>query len=213
MKISHLTAGNLEGMERFYRANLVNSVTGYKPAMLIGTHNGNGSLNLAIFSSVVHLGADPALIGFIQRPVGISGDTFRNIALTGEFTINHIHQDFVANAHFTSAKFPAEVSEFDACQLTPTFITGFSAPFVLQSHVRLGLEFIEAIPIRHNNTTLVIGKLCHLFLPEEAIEHDGNLNLSKVKTVCVSGLETYHQVQPLTRFPYAKPENIPSFES
>lgn len=205
----HITTVDLNAMTRFYRANLINSISGYKPAMLIGTNSADGHLNLAIFSSVVHLGADPALIGFIQRPLGASGDTFRNIKETNQYTINHVHRDFVAKAHYTSAK--TEASEFDLCKLTPEFIAHFSAPFVAESKVKMGLEFVEAIPIRHNNTTLVIGQLKHLILPKQAVADDGNVQLAAVETVCISGLENYHQVQPLAKFPYAKLENIPAF--
>jgi flavin reductase (DIM6/NTAB) family NADH-FMN oxidoreductase RutF len=191
MNILHIKTDDLNAMARFYRANLINSISGYKPAMLIGTKNTDGDLNLAIFSSVVHLGADPALIGFIQRPLGVSGDTFRNIMET------------------TSAK--TDASEFDLCKLTPEFIPDFSAPFVVESRVKMGLEFVEAIPIKHNNTTLVIGQVKHLLLPSDVVAEDGNVMLAAADTVCISGLENYHQVQPLATFPYAKLENIPAF--
>ena len=209
MNILQITTDELKGMARFYRANLINSISGYKPAMLIGTTNTDGKLNLAIFSSVVHLGADPALIGFIQRPVGVSGDTYRNIIETKQYTINHIHEGIVEKAHYTSAK--TDDSEFELCKLTPEFITGFSAPFVAESKVKMGLEFVEAIPIKHNNTTLVIGELKHLILPENLVAADGNVLLSETNAVCISGLENYHQVQPFATFPYAKLENIPAF--
>lgn len=209
MNILHFTTDDLHGMARFYRANLINSISGYKPAMLIGTTNADGKLNLAIFSSVVHLGADPALIGFIQRPVGVSGDTYRNIMDTKQYTINHIHQEIVEKAHYTSAK--TDDSEFELCKLTPEFITDFAAPFVTESKVKMGLEFVEAIPIRHNNTTLVIGQLKHLILPKEVVAADGNVMLAETNTVCISGLENYHQVQPFATYPYAKLENLPAF--
>jgi flavin reductase (DIM6/NTAB) family NADH-FMN oxidoreductase RutF len=209
MNILHVKTDDLNAMARFYRANLINSISGYKPAMLIGTQNADGMLNLAIFSSIVHLGADPALIGFIQRPVGVSGDTFRNIMETKQYTINHVHKGIVEKAHFTSAK--TDDSEFDLCKLTPAFIPDFSAPFVAESKVKMGLEFVEAIPIKHNNTTLVIGQVKHLILPKDAVAEDGNVLLSAADTVCISGLENYHQVKPLATFPYAKLENIPAF--
>ena len=53
---------------KIYRLNLINSVTGYKPANLIGTKSRGGISNLAIFSSVVHLGSKPPLIGIVTRP-------------------------------------------------------------------------------------------------------------------------------------------------
>jgi flavin reductase (DIM6/NTAB) family NADH-FMN oxidoreductase RutF len=50
--------------ERIFRLNLINSITGVKPANLIGTQSKEGNSNLAIFSSVVHMGSNPALVGF-----------------------------------------------------------------------------------------------------------------------------------------------------
>jgi flavin reductase (DIM6/NTAB) family NADH-FMN oxidoreductase RutF len=207
----HISSADLQGYERFYRANLVNSITGYKPAMLIGTQDQEKRTNLAIFSSVVHLGADPALVGFIQRPLGVSGDTFRNIMENGVYTINHVHESFVEKAHYTSAKFESGVSEFEACKLTPLHIEGFNAPFVKESRVRLGMELVEVIPIAHNNTKLVIGKIEHIQLDPECLNEDGNINLQKLNSVAISGLENYHQVRKLRSFPYAKIENLPEF--
>ncbi|HLO82260.1 MAG TPA: flavin reductase, partial [Chitinophagaceae bacterium] len=207
----HLTSADLEDCERFFRANLINSITGYKPAMLIGTQNKVGHRNLAIFSSVVHLGADPALVGFIQRPVDVSGDTFRNIMAHNVYTINHVHEDFVEKAHYTSARFESGISEFEACKLTPYHIEGFDAPFVMESRVRLGMELVEVIPITHNNTRLVIGRIKHILLDQACLEDDGNINLGKLNSVAVSGLENYHLVQKLRSFPYAKVENLPDF--
>ena len=207
----HITQSIFAGYERIYRANLINSVTGYKPAMLIGTTNLDGQHNLAIFSSVVHLGADPALVGFIQRPVGVSGDTFRNITANGVYTINHIHEHFVEKAHYTSARFESSVSEFEACKLTPQYLEGFPAPFVSESSIKFGLELVEVVPIRHNNTSLVIGAVKHILLDEGCIEENGNLNLNSVNDVCISGLENYHQVEKLRSLPYASVKNLPAF--
>ena len=55
-------------MDKISRLNLINSITGVKPSNLIGTKSKDGFSNLAIFSSVVHLGSKPPLIGFITRP-------------------------------------------------------------------------------------------------------------------------------------------------
>jgi flavin reductase (DIM6/NTAB) family NADH-FMN oxidoreductase RutF len=209
--MTHLTTSDLSSFSRFYRANLINGITGYKPAMLIGTQDAEGMHNLAIFSSVVHLGADPALIGFIQRPVGVSGDTFRNIQANGVYTLNHVHASFVEKAHYTSARFESSVSEFEACKLTPEHIEGFAAPFVKESLIKIGMELVEVIPITHNDTKLVIGRIQHLLIDPACIREDGNVDLEKVDSICISGLENYHRVAPLQSFPYAKVENLPSF--
>ncbi|NCU05821.1 MAG: flavin oxidoreductase, partial [Chitinophagaceae bacterium] len=48
----------IQRWERFYRGNFINSLSGFKSASLIATVNKEGSSNLAIFSNIVHLGAD-----------------------------------------------------------------------------------------------------------------------------------------------------------
>jgi len=64
----HLTADTLKDLPRQQRVNLINSLSGFKSANLLGTRASNGQENLSIVSSCFHLGADPALIGMIIRP-------------------------------------------------------------------------------------------------------------------------------------------------
>ena len=61
----HFTKKDIDSMNRVRRLKLINSITGVKPANLVGTKSKKGVSNLAIMSSVVHLSSDPALIGFI----------------------------------------------------------------------------------------------------------------------------------------------------
>ena len=52
---------------RIKRLNLINAVTGVKPANLVGSKSKSGNSNVAIFSSVVHLEVTSA-IGFFYAP-------------------------------------------------------------------------------------------------------------------------------------------------
>ena len=63
-----LEENDVKQLEKKYRLNLINSITGIKPANLIGTRSQDGIDNVAIFSSVVHLGSNPAQLGFVMRP-------------------------------------------------------------------------------------------------------------------------------------------------
>jgi flavin reductase (DIM6/NTAB) family NADH-FMN oxidoreductase RutF len=195
--------------ERFYRANFINSLTGFKSVSLIGTVNQRGQTNLAIFSSVVHLGSDPALIGFVNRPVQAAPHTLGNIQATGMYTINHIHPSFLDLAHQTSAKYPEEVSEFDELGLTPEFIDATAAPFVKESKVKYALTLEEIIPIKLNNTFLVIGKLQHVKLEENILSEDGFLELNKASSLCSNGIDAYYSTQLIDRYEYAKPGTKP----
>jgi len=211
-KIKHISSSLLKNMDRFYRASLINSVSGFKAANLVGTISENGINNLALFSSITHLGADPALLGFIQRPLGEFSHTYKNIIRNNYYTINHVHADFIEQAHFTSAKFDEQTSEFDQCRLTPEFLHDFKAPFAAESRIKLGLKFVEEVPIRLNGTRLIIGEVEHIFIDEAALQGDGSLDLTKVNDVCLSGLETYHSVKRIKSFPYARPDNLPKFK-
>ena len=57
-----IKADDLAQMEKRYRAQLINSLSGIKSANLVGTINKDRQTNLSIVSSVFHLGADPALM-------------------------------------------------------------------------------------------------------------------------------------------------------
>lgn len=210
--MKHFTKKELDELEKQARVNLINSISGYKPANLIGTIAAAGQTNLAIFSSVVHLGTNPPLFGFITRPpTDVARHTYENIKKTGVYTINHVHESFVEKAHYTSAKFDRETSEFAACRLTEEYLKNFAAPFVLESRIKLGLRFVEEMPIKLNGTILIVGELEHLILPENVLQTDGNIDLNRAGDVCISGLDGYHTVEKAVRFPFARPENLPDF--
>lgn len=209
--MQHYTIAAIKDLERFYRANFINSITGLKPANLIGTVNADGINNLAIFSSVVHLGADPALVAFIQRPLTATSHTFKNIMDSGVFTINHIQNSFVEKAHYTSAKFDDGISEFDTCDLQVQDIPNFKAPFVKESSIKIGLQFVEAIPIKHNNTHLVIGSVQHIIIDNGLLDEDGTINLARAGSIACSGLDTYYAANKLAQYPYAKTEQLPGW--
>jgi len=199
------TAGDWSKWDRFYRANFLNSLSGFKSASLIGSISENGVPNLAIFSNIVHLGADPALIGFVNRPLAAAPDTITNIRATGFYTINHIHETFYQQAHQTSAKYPAEVNEFEAVGLTEQYRPGIQPPFVQESKIQYLLSLKEVIPIQWNHTFFVIGAVEQVFLDESFIRNDGFIDLHIAESVVSSGLDAYYKVAPLDRLAYAKP--------
>lgn len=196
---------DIDGWEKRYRANLINSLSGFKSANLIGTRSAGGQENLALFSSVFHLGANPPLQGMISRPFTdtVTRHTFRNIQETGYYTINHVHRDFYEAAHQSSARYPDGQSEFEASGLHPEYLEDFPAPFVKESQIKLGMRLVEHQELL-NRTILIIGSIERIYLPEGCVEQDGNVLLEKAGSVAVSGLYSYHQSQLLQRLPYAK---------
>ena len=196
---------DITSWERFYRANFINSLTGFKSVSLIGTINAACQPNLAIFSSIVHIGSDPALIGYINRPLLAAPHTIANIKSTGTYTINHIHPSFLPQAHQTSAKYEAGVSEFDEVGLTPEYFSDIEAPFVKESSIKYALALQEIIPIAANATFLVIGKVIAIHIDKDIVSADGFLHLDKAASVCSNGIDRYYKTELITRLAYAKP--------
>ncbi|QWX84957.1 flavin reductase [Cellulophaga sp. HaHaR_3_176] len=202
----------LKNLDRISRIKIMNSVSGIKPANLIATISNDGVTNVAVFSSVVHLGSDPALLGFILRPTGdVPRNTYNNILENKSYTINHIHPEFVEKAHYTSAKFDENISEFERCGLTEEYIEECKAPFVKESSFKMGMLFKEAIDIKLNGTILVIGEIQHLVLP--AAELDKNhINLEYTDSVGISGLNSYYSLKKIADYPYARVNEVPDFK-
>jgi len=199
---------DIAAMESRTRAAFINSLSGFKSASLIGTIDTRDNTNLAIFSSVIHIGSDPALIGFINRPDTTSRHTLENILLTNCFTINHINKAIYRKAHQTSARYPKEMSEFDATGLTPEFSNLIKAPYVKESSIKYGVEFAEKHDLKINGTILIIGKVIEVIMPEDCLLSNGAIDIEKAETVAIAGLDSYHITQQLSRLTYAKPDRL-----
>lgn len=209
----HISTHDLKGFDRIKRLNIINSISGVKPANLIGTSSNSNGNNLAIFSSVVHLGSNPPLLGMITRPEGENGrHTYDNLTETGFYTINNVTESMIERAHYTSAKFKTGVSEFDQCNLESEFLDGFTAPYVKESTLKIGLAFREIIPIKANNTEMLIGEVQHIYIDDRAMSEEGYINLEKLNTAGISGLNSYYSLTQLKSLPYARVSEIPKFE-
>jgi flavin reductase (DIM6/NTAB) family NADH-FMN oxidoreductase RutF len=201
-----LRTSELEQLEKEVRTNLINSLSGYKSANLIGTRNLENQLNLAIFSSVCHIGANPALMGFIHRPASVERHTFENIVATEEFTINAVSSSFIEQAHQTAARYKRSESEFEKVGLHPFFLEHFGAPFVAESALQIGLKLQEIVPISSNNTQLIIGKVVSVRFPKHAFSEQGNILLDALNIASISSLDTYYEATKIAQFSYAKPD-------
>jgi flavin reductase (DIM6/NTAB) family NADH-FMN oxidoreductase RutF len=214
----HFDVAALAALDGPFRAHLMNSATGFKPANLVGTRSPDGAHNLAILSSIVHLGSDPALIGCIFRPEvprERGSHTLHNARETGEFTVSQVGTAWYRQAHATSARYPDGTSEFEAVGLTPWFFPvgndgKFSAPAVAESPVRIALRWEDSYTLPANGCTFVVGRVVGLSVPAEAVAADGALDLVGMQTAAISGLDGYHAVERLERLAYAKPHVPPT---
>lgn len=204
----HFSRKHLDQLDHLYRINLINSCSGYKSANLIGTLSSEGQPNLAIFSSVIHMGSNPPLLGFILRPATVPRHTYSNILETGFYTINHVSMDLSERAHHTSAKYDASVSEFEASGLTEEYKGKFPAPFVKGSPVQMSMRFVEEHFIESNGTRLVIGEIMALYLNDDLLSEDGFVDLSKGGVSSICGLDGYSLPSAPRRYGYQRPKEF-----
>ena len=206
--MNYFSESDIENLEHIYKINLINSCSGYKSANLIGTKSVDGIENVAVFSSVTHIGSSPAMLGFFLRPTTVIRNTYENLKSTGFYTINHIHQNITEEAHHTSAKYDASISEFDATQLKSEYKSEFLAPFVKEAPIQLAMQFVEEYNIKANNTILVIGKIVGLYINGDLVEDDGFVNLTKAKVAAINGLDGYVIPETKTRYGYQRPKEL-----
>ena len=199
-------SNDINNLDKIYRINLINSCSGFKSANLLGTISTDGNTNVAVFSSVTHLGSNPPTLGFILRPTTVPRNTFKNIKDTGVFTINHIFEDIIEDAHHTSAKYPDDVSEFDMTRLETEFKEDCMAPFVKNSPVQMEMKYVEEVYIKSNDVLMVVAQIEKLFVNEKLIQKDGFIDLSAGKVVSINGLDGYAVPTLKERFGYQRPK-------
>ncbi len=188
-----------------FRRDLINTLPGPRSVHLIGTKGHKGFENLGVFSSVVHVGASPPLLGFIMRPLTVPRHTYHHIRANKWFTLNTLHPDFLEAAHQTSANYALKESEFSATGLTPEYSDGCKAPYVQESPIKIGLTLEEEYPIKANGTLFLIGRVQEIFVPDEAVGDTGHVDHEILKTLTAVGLDVYQQSTNSVRLSYARP--------
>ena len=197
---------DIQSLNKIFKINLINSCSGFKSANLLGSLSEEGISNVAVFSSVTHLGSNPPTLGFILRPTTVPRDTYKNIKDSGFFTINHIHEAIIEDAHHTSAKYPKEVSEFDVTNLEEEYKGNFKAPFVKDAPVQMSMKFIEEVYVPSNDVMLIVSQIEELYIDDELLQADGLINLSKGNVATINGLDTYAVPKFKKQLSYQRPK-------
>lgn len=203
-KLISISRNDIDAMDKVKRLKLINGLSGFKSANLMGTISDANNENLAIFSSVVHLGSNPPLLGCILRPHSVPRHTYENIKETGWYTINHVHSEIYQQAHQTSGKYRKEISEFDQARLEPWYSDTCKAPYVKEARIKIGLKPVEEHMIKTNETMLLVGAIQEILLPEDCRDEDGFLDIEKANTVAISGLDAYHTTNRLDKLEYVR---------
>lgn len=191
--------------EQLYRTAFINSLAGFRQAVLVGTKSADGYANLAIFNSLIHLGANPALFGLINRPGSVQRDTLQNILDTKEYTLNYIQATHYKKAHQTSARYDRSISEFEKAGFGELYHPCCQAPFVAEAVVKIAMKFEVKMDIPLNGTVLIIGSITQVEIDASMVGPDGFVALSEAEILISQGLDAYFISKEIGRLAYAKP--------
>lgn len=206
--MAYFSRQDIDNLEHLFKINLINSCSGFKSANLIGTKSADGQENVAVFSSVTHVGSNPPLLGFFCRPTTVTRNTYDNIKTTGKYTINPIQLNNFEDAHHTSAKYEEEISEFDITELEAEYHNDCIAPFVKGSPVQMEMRFVEQYHIKSNNVIHIIAEIKNLYVKDDILQEDGFLDLAKGKVAAINGLDAYAVAKNNSRFNYQRPKKL-----
>ena len=195
----------IEQLEQRFRTAFINSLAGFRQAVLVGTKSESGNTNLAIFNSLIHLGANPALFGLISRPGSVQRDTVQNILETKVYTLNFVGAVHYKKAHQTSARYDKDVSEFEKAGFAAFYQAACYAPFVEEAVVKIAMKFEDCIPIPLNGTELIVGSIVQVDVDDAMVGADGFVNLTGSGVLISQGLDAYFVSSEIGRLPYAKP--------
>lgn len=204
--MKHFQATDFQDWDRRYRANFFNSAGGFKSANLIGTYNEEGVANLALFFSVIHVGANPPYLGLLFRPHSVPRHSLENLLAQGCFSVNAVSAPIYRQAHAASAKYEAGRSEFEACGLSHLPGRALKVPYVAESPLRLGCTFAERQDLQVNGTIFIVGKIEEAWVEESLLQDDGFLDLAAARGLAINNLDAYYQPQLLNRLAYAEPD-------
>ena len=177
---------------------------GLRSPVAVGTRDGAGVDNLAVFNSMTHVGSRPPYLALVFRPLTVERHTYDNLKSTGVYTINHLPAAHVEDLHHTSAKYPAGRSEFEAAGLTAVH-SAAGAPYVAEATVAMQLRFEEEYFVRANDAVVVIGRVEELRLPAAVTPEVGRVPWDELDGLVVSGLYNYYRVGHEATQVYAEP--------
>ncbi len=143
---------------------LMTSLIAPRPVAWVGTRSRAGADNLAPFSYFMGVSSAPPALAISVATKGrdadgrpLRKDTARNIQETGEFTVSMVSASQVQEMHATSAPWPPERSEFDACRLARRAGTRVRAPMPADAHASMECRLLHALELP--TTTLFVGEI------------------------------------------------------
>ncbi len=179
-----------------------------RPIALVSTMSAEGVPNLAPFSNFCGVCPQPFTVAFaplIRPEDGTKKDTLRNIEATGQFVINIVTEQIVAQVNEASFEFAYGVNEFQETGLTPVPSAQVLPYRVKESpiHMECVLEDILKIGKGAGSSNLVLGRVVQMHIDDRIYDH-GKIDPFQLQPVARLAGEYYARMSDL--FTIASPK-------
>ena len=158
-----IPASDLRGLHIY---KLMTSALIPRPIAWTGTRSVDGVDNLAPFSYFMGVSSKPPALAISVARLGRDQlkDTARNILETEVFTVSMVSREHLQTMVDSSARWPSDVSEFDATGLTLREGTHVQAPFPEVARVAMECRLVHAHDM--GTTHLLVGQILAFHLHE-----------------------------------------------
>lgn len=187
-----------------------------RPIAWVSTVSAAGRGNLAPFSYFQAVCSRPPMIvvSVSWWPDGRMKDTLRNALETRELTVSHVSGRQAAAMNATSALFPPETSEWEACGIASAPAAVVAPPRVAGALACLECRLVHALPLGVGgpgfpSATLLVAEVVHFALAEGLVGRDarGRLRgLDPGALDAVGRLGGIAYTRTTDRFELARPE-------
>jgi flavin reductase (DIM6/NTAB) family NADH-FMN oxidoreductase RutF len=159
-----------------------------RPIAFVSTVSPEGLLNVAPFSFFNGVCSNPPTLLFttVRRSSdGQKKDTLTNIEATQEFVVNVVSEAMAVPMNQASAEYPPDVSEFDACGLTPAPSSHVRPAGVAESPVRMECRLLQVVHIGNDapgSGDIVIGQIVAYHLRAD-VYAQGRVSLEALRPI------------------------------
>ena len=170
---------------------LFNVMTGSivpRPIGWISTVDQCGVRNLAPYSMFTAVCARPPTVVFCpsyQPPNYREKDTYRNIAVSGEFVINFVDEDTVAAMDVTAAEVAADVDEFELAGVTPLPSKLVKPPRVAECPIAFECKLHETVTIglTSGGGHIVIGIVVYMHFADGIYSNNNRIDFERYRPI------------------------------
>lgn len=184
MSSLELPAADLSARDSY---RLMTDLVAPRPIAWVSTLDGDGRRNLAPFSYFQAVcSSPPTIVLGISWQDGRPKHTLANILETGELTISHVSEPLAEAMNASSAAFPEDISEWDACGVESAPAVALGPARVAAARGGFECRLKHAIPLGATkqgtpSATLVVAEVVHVWLAEGLLQRDERGHLLSIE--------------------------------